>query len=189
MKRSEINQTIRDAARFFQMHHWTLPPEPRWDVTDFGLGDFARCGLVLVNLAEEREYCEKLMYARQGQITPAHAHRQKKEDIICRVGQLAIQLWKGRPGEVPEGTDFDVKINGRMQSVASASTVVLGPGERITLTPGIYHEFYPRSEECIIGEVSTYNDDVSDNYFVNPDIGRFSTILEDEPALVKLVSD
>lgn len=40
-----------------------------------------------------------------------------------------------------------------------------------------------------IGEVSTANDDAHDNYFVNPDVGRFSVIIEDEPPLVKLVSD
>ena len=55
--------------------------------------------------------------------------------------------------------------------------------------PGIWHEFYPTTEECIIGEVSTANDDLRDNFFLNPDIGRFPELVEDEPALVKLVSE
>ncbi|MBS0000573.1 MAG: D-lyxose/D-mannose family sugar isomerase, partial [Cyclobacteriaceae bacterium] len=45
------------------------------------------------------------------------------------------------------------------------------------------------SEECILGEVSTANDDLHDNFFIDPDIGRFTEIIEDEPPLVKLVSD
>ena len=85
MKRSEINQALKDAQRCFQAAHWALPPKPRWDVTDCGLGRFDEVGLVLVNLAEQPEYCEKLMYAKHHQVTPMHTHRQKKEDIICRV--------------------------------------------------------------------------------------------------------
>ncbi len=51
MKRSEINQLVRDASACFQHNGWVLPPEPRWDVTDFGLGQWSQFGLVLVNLA------------------------------------------------------------------------------------------------------------------------------------------
>lgn len=65
-----------------------MPPNARWDITDFGLGNWKRFGLVLVNLAEEPEYCEKLMYAQKGMTTPAHAHKKKKEDIISRGASL-----------------------------------------------------------------------------------------------------
>ena len=82
MKRSAINHLIRQAEQCFSTHDWALPPNARWDVTDFGLGDWQTSGLVLVNLAEEPEYCEKLMYAKCGMTTPAHCHRRKKEDII-----------------------------------------------------------------------------------------------------------
>ena len=187
MKRSEINRAIKAATIFFMQNGWALPPEPRWDVTDFGLGDFNASGLVLINLAEEPEYCEKIMYARKHQTTPAHTHAKKKEDIIVRHGQLAVKVWKGKPGEY-EGS-FDLRVSGKIQKVASGEVLHLVAGERVTLTPGIYHEFYPESEECIIGEVSTANDDMNDNFFIYPDIGRFSQIEEDEQALVKLVSD
>ena len=62
MKRSEINAAMRRAATAFKKHGWALPPNPRWDVTDFGLCDFKKSGLVLINLAEQKEYCEKLMF-------------------------------------------------------------------------------------------------------------------------------
>lgn len=55
--------------------------------------------------------------------------------------------------------------------------------------PGTWHEFYPTTDECIIGEVSTANDDLNDNFFLNPDIGRFPGIEEDAAADVKLVSE
>jgi D-lyxose ketol-isomerase len=97
MKRSTINSAYRAASACFARHCWTLPPKPRWDIADFGLGEFDHYGLVLVNLATESEYCEKLMWARRGQTTRCHAHAKKKEDIICRAGALTRKLWSAKP--------------------------------------------------------------------------------------------
>jgi D-lyxose ketol-isomerase len=188
MRRSEINAAIRLAQEAFTKAGWVLPPKPRWDVTDFGLGHFTEKGLVLVNLAEEREYCEKIMFALRGQKTPVHCHARKKEDIICRCGVLRIQLWSEQPGATSAGPVL-AKINGEERGLSSGVIVDLTSGERITLRPGVFHEFWPLSESCVIGEVSTANDDASDNVFADPEIGRFPTIEEDEPALVRLVSE
>lgn len=188
MKRSEINQLVLDASAFFRLHSWSLPPNPRWDVTDFGLGDASRWGLVLINLAEQPEYCEKLMYARRGMVTPAHCHHLKKEDIICRVGELRVTLWADKPG-IGSHDAVNALVNGESKLFLSWDSIILTSGERITLMPGVWHEFEPITEECIIGEVSTANDDVNDNCFANPQIGRFSEIKEDEEAIVRLVSD
>ena len=187
MKRSDINQLIRTAEICFLDHGWTLPPNPKWDVTDFGLGMYRRYGLVLINLAEEPEYCEKLMYALKNMSTPAHTHRKKKEDIICRWGQLDVLLWKDE--SLAKGEILSLKINGVTKEVRSGEPIHLQAGERVTLVPGIYHEFFPATDECIIGEVSTANDDLNDNIFVNPEIGRFPGVEEDETPLLKLVSD
>ena len=190
MKRSEINRVYQAARDCFSRHHWALPPQPRWDITDFGLGDFPHFGLTLINLATEPEYCEKLMYARRGQTTPCHTHAQKKEDIICRSGELALKLWPRKPmagAELP--AEFTVPVNGQPATVRTGEAIVLPAGSRITLVPGIWHEFYPVSEECIIGEVSTANDDAHDNFFLNPEVGRFPGIEEDEPAAVRLLSE
>jgi D-lyxose ketol-isomerase len=189
MKRSEINAAYKEAKACFESSGWTLPPEPKWDITDFGLGEFDQFGLILINLAEEPEYCEKLMYARKGQTTPSHTHAKKKEDIICRSGRLALELWRGHPDKTERGEVFEVQVNGEMQEHASGELLVIPAGERITLTPGIYHAFWPETEGCVIGEVSTANDDTNDNFFLNPDIGRFPGIEEDEPALVRLLSE
>ncbi|MBC2603847.1 D-lyxose/D-mannose family sugar isomerase [Puniceicoccus vermicola] len=189
MKRSAINQIYQEAKACFVSHGWTLPPDPRWDITDFGLGDFDHYGLVLINLAEEPEYCEKLMYARKGQTTPSHTHAQKKEDIICRTGSLSFELWAGPPNETEPGTRFDIQVNGKMRPQASGETLTIGAGERITLIPGIYHAFWPESDGCIIGEVSTANDDAHDNFFADPNIGRFPGIEEDEPPMIRLISE
>jgi hypothetical protein len=190
VKRSTINSAYRAASACFAQHGWALPPKPRWDITDFGLGDFEHYGLVLINLANESEYCEKLMWARRGQTTPCHTHAKKKEDIICRAGALTLKLWPAKPvagGDLP--TTFIVPLNGEPAGVATGLPFVLAAGSRVTLRPGVWHEFHPASAECIIGEVSTSNDDLRDNLFLNPDVGRFPGIEEDEPAVVRLISE
>jgi len=189
MKRSEINRAWQAAAVCFAKHHWHLPPYPRWDITDFGLGDFPAYGLTVVNLAEEPEYCEKLMYAVRNQTTPVHTHARKKEDIICREGRLRVRLWARKPGSPNQPSTLTVPVNRAPTEVTPGDGVVLGSGERVTLVPGVWHEFYPESDECIIGEVSTANDDAHDNFFVDPRIGRFPEIEEDEPAKITLVSE
>lgn len=182
MKRSQVNAAIREAARAFKKRGWVLPPNPRWDVTDLGLGHFSKCGLVLVNLAEQPEYCEKIMYVRRKQVTPRHYHRAKKEDIICRWGRLAIEFPR-RPKTVR------LQVNGEWRDVSTARPLILKAGERVTLTQKIPHAFWAESAYAIVGEVSTANDDLADNYFADKRIGRFSAIEEDEPATARLVSE
>ena len=82
-----------------------------------------------------------------------------------------------------------IKVNGEPRRVAAGAYLRLESGQRITLEPGVYHEFEPVTDECIVGEVSTANDDLHDNFFVNPDVGRYSVIEEDEPSIVELVHE
>lgn len=191
MKRSEINKACRQASDCFRRHCWALPPNPKWDITDFGLGNFFRFGLTLVNLADEPEYCEKLMYARAGQTTPCHSHGRKKEDIICRAGLLTLRLWPVMPESEASAAPglIGVSIDGDPKRVSIGRPFALEAGQRITLVPGVWHSFEPGSDECIIGEVSTANDDLHDNYFLNRDVGRFPGIEEDEPAHVRLLRE
>ena len=62
------------------------------------------------------------------------------------------------------------------------------PGESVTLMPGDWHAFWGEGGDVLIGEVSTVNDDETDNIFCEP-IGRFAEIEEDETPTHLLVSD
>ena len=187
MKRSEVNAALAKAIRCFAQHEWALPPNPGWDATDFGLNNFHRYGAVLVNLALEEEYSEKVIYMTYRQAIPNHCHKQKKEDIICRVGVISVQLWFGTPGKWDKtGT---IQVNNAKRSIHSGDILHLQAGERVTLPPPVYHEFWALSDEAIVGEVSTKNDDRHDNFFVNPQVGRFPKIEEDEPPLLRLVGE
>jgi D-lyxose ketol-isomerase len=74
-------------------------------------------------------------------------------------------------------------------TVRSGQIVELPARSRVTLVPGTYHAFYPLGDEYITGEVSTANDDAVNNFFVDPEVGRFSGIEEDEPTEIQLLSE
>lgn len=190
MKRSAINEAIRNASAAFTHNGWKLPPNPRWDITDFGMGDFHQLGLVLVNLCEEPEYCEKLMFSLKDQRIPMHAHKIKKEDIICRAGRLTLELWPAKPDDCQRGESVQLTRNGEGFITAAGEPFTIEAGERVTLVPGVFHAFWTDQEEgCVIGEVSTANNDAHDNFFVDTRIGRFPEIEEDEVPLVRLVCE
>jgi len=168
-----------------------------WDVTDFGGADFARRGLVLFTLRnghpgrDRKPYAEKVMVVGEGQETPMHCHRSKMEDIINRGGgELVMELLASPDGKGAAPGPVAVQVDGCDRSVAPGERVVLHPGESICLPQGLYHRFFaePGKGPVLAGEVSSVNDDVGDNLFLEP-VGRFPAIEEDEPPLHLLVSD
>ena len=170
-----------------------------WDITDFGSGDFARRGLFLFTLRNGRPatalsrpgktYAEKIMIVEVGQVTPLHFHWQKTEDIINRGGgTLVVQLYPSTPEGELAGTEITVSLDGVVRTVPAGGTVVLHPGESITLPPRLYHTFWGQDHRVLVGEVSMVNDDRTDNRF-HESVGRFPQILEDEPPLHLLTMD
>jgi D-lyxose ketol-isomerase len=171
-----------------------------WDITDYGAGDFEAMGLFLFTLRNGRLddlrtgagmcYAEKLLISRQDQISPMHTHVIKAEDIINRGGAtLAVELYGSDPsGGFDENAGGRVMCDGMWRDFAPGQVIKLAPGDSITLFPGDWHAFGGDGGDVLIGEVSTVNDDLSDNIFRAP-IGRFSNIEEDEPPRHLLVSD
>lgn len=219
MRRSRINERLREAERFFDAAGFHLPawahwaPEdweaagaadsevPRhglgWDLTDFGSGDFDRCGLLLFTLRngklgmDRKPYAEKVMIVQEGQLTPMHFHWQKMEDIINRGGgRLVLELRGSDEGEDFAEGEIDVSIDGFTRRLETGSQVTLSPGQSICLPPRLYHAFWGEAGggRVLVGEVSSVNDDHTDNRF-NPPVGRFPDIEEDEEPYRLLVND
>jgi len=222
MKRSEVNEIIREADAFIRSHGHILPPfaywSPEqmtsrrkeiskivdarlgWDITDYGAGDFDNMGLFLFttrngtleDLQKGRGmvYAEKLMISRKDQVSPMHRHIIKTEDIINRGGgSLAIQMFESNPeGNIDRNIKVHVTCDGISRMLEPGEILQLAPGESITLHTGNWHKFWGESADVLIGEVSTVNDDLTDNVFEQP-IGRFATIEEDCDPVHLLVSD
>lgn len=162
-----------------------------WDITDFGHGRFDDMGLLLFTLRNgdwkdpsSKKYAEKAMIVGELQVTPWHFHWQKTEDIINRGGgRLVIELARATPDEKGLSDEpVEVSCDGIRRLVRPRERLVLGPGESITLEPRVYHTFWADSGggRVLVGEVSSVNDDSSDNRFLEPQ-GRFPQIEEDEP--------
>lgn len=171
-----------------------------WDITDYGQGKFDELGLFLFttrngNQADLKKgggmlYAEKIMISREKQLSPMHRHIVKAEDIINRGGgTLVLELFNSNAdGSVDEKTDVEVATDGRIVMLKAGGLLKLQPGESVTLLPGNWHAFWGEGGDVLIGEVSTVNDDLTDNIFREP-IGRFSSIEEDEAPVHLLVSD
>jgi D-lyxose ketol-isomerase len=187
MKRSALNAMTRMAENCFKRERYALPPGAIFEPTDFGMGKPNEYALVEVMLGSWAEYSERLMFARKGWITPCHCHNKRKEDIICRWGQLEFRVWPSSPA-APFARTVKLPINNKVVEVESGAPIRLSAGERITMIPPIYHEFFPLSEECIIGEVGNAVDEQHDNFFADPTVELFKPIEEDEPAYQPLSS-
>jgi hypothetical protein len=171
-----------------------------WDITDYGQGRFDTLGLFLFTLRNGSQedlrrgggmcYAEKIMISRRDQVSPMHRHIVKAEDIINRGGAtLALRLHASdAEGGIDRAAEVTVATDGVIRRQPAGDVLRLSPGESVTLMPGSWHEFWGEGGDVLIGEVSTVNDDMTDNIFAEP-LGRFAAIEEDTEPLHLLVSD
>lgn len=170
-----------------------------WDITDFGSGDFYRTGLILFTVRNgmpgvpnPKTYCEKIMMVREDQVTPMHFHFAKMEDIINRGGgELALRFYHADDREaLDQARPVELSCDGVTRTLLPGEVLVLEPGESVTIPQRIYHDFWAvRGRGPVMaGEVSSVNDDRTDNRFLEAP-GRFPKIEEDEPAAFLLCSE
>ncbi|MGB0498692.1 MAG: D-lyxose/D-mannose family sugar isomerase, partial [Rubricella sp.] len=120
MKRSRVNEIIREGDAFIRSFGYIMPPFAHWspedlrakrpagivdarlgwDITDYGQGRFDEMGLFLFTVRNGRMedlargrgmlYAEKIMISRRDQLSPMHRHNLKAEDIINRGGGTLV---------------------------------------------------------------------------------------------------
>lgn len=220
MKRSRINEIMREADRFIRSFGYILPPfawwspedmvrlRPQgvigarlgWDITDYGQGKFDELGLFLFTVRNGRLadlsagrgmlYAEKIMISRVNQLSPMHRHNLKAEDIVNRGGgRLVVELFApAGDRSIDRASPVTVACDGQPRTLPAGGRIALSPGESVTLLPGVWHAFWAEGSDVLIGEVSTVNDDLTDNVFEQP-IPRFGGIEEDVRPMHLLVSD
>ena len=165
-----------------------------WDITDYGLGNFDKAGFSLITLRNgnlkqkdkyPKPYAEKLLYLKEGQYAWNHFHWYKQEDIINRGGgNVLLRVYNSLPNEEMDyESDVTIYSDGRKYTVPAGTQIRLAPGESLTVTRGMYHDFEVEkgTGAVLLGEVSQCNDDENDNRMLPP-VGRFPAIEEDEPA-------
>ncbi len=217
MKRSQINEIVREAEAWVEGMGFMLPPWAHWDidrwrktgpaaaeiydnmlgwdVTDFDQGDYGKFGITLFTIRngnlkrDKKPYAEKILLINEGQGNPMHFHWYKMEDIINRGGgRLVVEVF----GSTPEGEfspdPVEISVDGIRQSYAPGSLVALEPGESICVEQGLYHRFFAEGGRVLAGEVSMVNDDITDNRFREP-LGRYAGLEEDEAPYRLLCGD
>jgi D-lyxose ketol-isomerase len=219
MKRSEINQILRNAESFLSSKQFLLPDWSKWglkdwkenkdkvkyitdrqlgwDITDFGSGDFYKRGLFLFTLrngkygVDKKPYAEKIMIVEEDQETPFHFHWSKMEDIINRGGgNLVIEFYNATSDEQYADTQVHVLVDGIEKVLDPGEKLILTPGESACNTQYLYHRFYGEK-----GKGKVMVGEVSQCNDDNTDnrffetVGRFPAINEDEEPLHLLCCD
>ena len=159
MKRSEINQAIKDMEKLLQKYCMSLPPfcswtpeewadknseydeirdnQLGWDITDFGKGHFDTCGFALITLrngnqknkAYKKVYAEKYLMLKEGQTALMHYHWYKSEDLINRAGGTLL-ITLYNGNEEREKLATDVLVN------KDGRSFYVKAGTTIELLPG-----------------------------------------------------
>jgi len=171
-----------------------------WNVTDFGKGNFEKIGLLLCVIRNgcldkgkpltTKTYAEKAFMVKPGQVTPWHFHWHKTEDLINRGGgRLKVELgWAAEDEKGLSDKQVLVQVDGITRQLKPGESFFLEPGESVSLPPMLCHQFsgHPGDESVCAGEVSSLNDDCTDNCFIHG-IGQ-RVIEEDAAARYQLIS-
>ncbi len=116
-------------------------------VLDFGVGDFARTGLIEYWVANElgAGYCGKYLFVFDGQQCPAHSHAHKHETFFVVKGEVILNV---------NGEDRRMKA-----------------GDVLAMPPGDVHSFTGRGDALLL-ECSTPCHP-ADNRFVDPRVSNW----------------
>ncbi len=162
-----------------------------WKVVDFGVGDFPNCGLVILALCSPlvddngapatktqtvgtREYpvtgfSRKFLFVQAGQTEPHHFHRQKarKEVTVVAGAPVHFELAWADGDTALSDKEVNVQVDGIWHKLAANGSIVVNPGETITLPGELSHIIsVPKGgEDTIMLETSTANNDSNDNIF------------------------
>lgn len=185
-----------------------------WKVVDFGVGDFEHCGLVILcicaPLVDERQeplkaaclldgfeyppsaFSRKYLFVQAGQTEPHHFHRQKtrKEVSVVAGAPVRFELAWAESDTALSERDVDVQVDGIWQHLGAGGSLVLNPGQTITIPACLSHiiSVAARGADSIMLETSTANNDATDNIFpfMTPVL---QPVQEDEPARFQLLDE
>jgi D-lyxose ketol-isomerase len=212
MKRSQVNQLIKDTIQWLEDRKVTLPPfaywtpadwagkgheydEIRenmlgWDVTDYGRGDFSKTGLLLFTIRNgnlknpefAKPYAEKMLISEVDQLSPNHFHWNKMEDIINRGGGI-LMIQLWNSTEKGELADTEVTVR------IDGRKCTVPSGGKVYLKPGEsitlcpgQYHLFTAKEEKVLAWEVSMVNDDNTDNRFYETQARFTRIEEDEPA-------
>ena len=172
IKRSRVNQIMRESDEFIRSFGYVLPPfaywspeewrtkgaefdEIRnvglgWDVTDFGSGDLRRIGRTIFTLRNGKKdrrypkaYAQKAMHMIEDQKSVIHYHLNKMEDICNQGGGNVMILFWAVAENGQRGMDpLTLSMGGRKIIQPAGEPLRLVPGDAVCVPPRTYHQFW-----------------------------------------------
>jgi len=219
MKRSEINQIIREEIEFCRQMNFFLPPfafwtpeqwktkehdydEIRdnmlgWDVTDYSSGDYYNVGTLLFTIRNgndkldkyEKQYCEKLLIIGEGQVTPYHFHYSKMEDIINRGGGNLMMQVYNSTDDY-QLADTAVEVSVDGHKVTVEAGTILGLAPGESITlPPYLYHQFWAEEEKVLSIEVSAVNDDTIDNHFLAEIARFPELIEDESSAYLLCSE
>jgi len=174
MKEEEKERIKVKALEYFQKAGIVLSSQEKgnMEITDLGLNDFERTGIVLVVYVDNSRYCAKEMVLFPHQTCPEHRHPDhngmegKRETFRCRYGKVYLYI----EGEKTENPKTHPPA-GDEKYYSVYHEIILLPGDQYTIDKNTLHWFQGGEEGAVISEFSSPSDDASD-IFTDPRIKR-----------------
>ena len=150
--REKILDIAKKVKELLQQANVTIPGGVELEISHhYGIDRFEEYGLVMLTVVN-RDYCKKLLVSLPGQFHPEQYHNQKEETFYVLYGDLELQL------------------DGKVQN--------LGPGDVVTVMPGVRHAFRSTAGAVVEEISSTHfkNDSFYTDEAINKNTNRKSVL-------------
>jgi len=150
--REKILDIAKKVKELLQQGNVTVPGGVELEISHhYGIDRFDEYGLVMLTVVN-RDYCKKLLVSLPGQFHPEQYHNQKEETFHVLYGDLELQL------------------DGKVQN--------LGPGDVVTVMPGVRHAFRSVTGAVVEEISSTHfkNDSFYTDEAINKNTNRKSVL-------------
>lgn len=172
--RRDYEAAVERASKMLEDAGIVITPQERerFEVADFGLGDYEATGLEIITYVNTDRVCAKEIVMFPRQTCPEHWHPTfgkvsgKEETFRCRWGTVYLYV-PGSPApnpacRPPAGSEDFYQV---------WHEVVLRPGDQYTLFPDTPHWFQSGPQGAVVSEFSTRSTDEAD-MFRDPRIQR-----------------
>ena len=163
-------------AAAFESAGIVITPEEkeRLEVADFGLNDFEKEGLGVLEYVNTDRCCAKELALMPGQTCPEHRHPPvagepgKEETFRVRRGVCYLYVDTGT-------LSTEIKATPPSPHYRKLTEFVLTPGLQYTLKPNTFHWFQAGPQGCVVSEFSTKSRDECD-VWQDPRIARIPVV-------------
>lgn len=145
IKISQIRDKVRNLA---YMANIVVPNGLKIEISHhYGLRNFYKFGLSMITVINQ-SYCKKYLFLFKNQKHPPQYHKIKQETFLVLYGKLLLK------------TKFKEKVSNKIMS----------PGEVITISKGMVHEFKGLSSEGVVIEEISSKSIKTDSYYLDKEI-------------------